>query len=159
MNSSEHEIVIAGGGICGLVTALALHRYEIVDLYDGRQREEPVGKGELRSFKRSDLVHTLANHLSHETILFVQWVISIKTNPEVGFSILHCVDGTVINCKILIGCERVNSIVAKSLGLKAPRNLSTCAIRAYTSYPNGHGFTNEFIRMTRGDGLNDRLNP
>ncbi|KAK1323951.1 hypothetical protein QJS10_CPA02g00884 [Acorus calamus] len=197
MNSSEHEIVIAGGGICGLATALALHRKgmksivlersdtlratgaainvypngwhaldhlgigselrkkcvpitKIVDLYDGRRREVLIGKGELRSLKRSDLMHTLANHLPHETILFGQRVISVETNPETGFPILHCVDGTVINCKVLIGCEGVNSIVAKSLGMKAPSNLSICAIRAFTSYPNGHGFTNEFIRMKRG---------
>ncbi|KAK1287511.1 hypothetical protein QJS10_CPB19g00311 [Acorus calamus] len=65
MNSSEHEIVIAGGGICGLATALALHR-----------------NGDLRSLKRSDLVHTLANHLPNETILFGQRVISVETNPE-----------------------------------------------------------------------------
>ncbi|KAK1287176.1 hypothetical protein QJS10_CPB19g00313 [Acorus calamus] len=197
MNSSEHEIVIAGGGICGLATALALHRKgiksivlersdtlratgaainvypngwraldhlgigselrercvpitKIVDLYDGRLREMPVGKGELRSLKRSDLVHTLANHLPNNTIRFGQRVISAETNLETGFPILHCIDGTTINCKVLIGCEGINSIVAKSLGLKAPRLLSICAIRAFTSYPNGHSFTNEFIRMRRG---------
>ncbi|KAK1274922.1 hypothetical protein QJS04_geneDACA016764 [Acorus gramineus] len=55
-----------------------------------------------------------------------------------------------VSITVLIGCEGVNSIAAKSLGLKAPRLLSICTIRAFTSYPNGHSFTNEFIRIKRG---------
>ncbi|KAK1324158.1 hypothetical protein QJS10_CPA02g00886 [Acorus calamus] len=183
MNSSEHEIVIAGGGICGLATALALHRKGMksivlersdtlratgaaINVYPNgwhaldhlgigselRKKCVPITKkGELRSLKRSDLVHTLANHLPHETILFSQRVISVETNPETGFPILHCVDGTVINCKVLIGCEGVNSIVAKSLGMKAPNSIAEkdCTLLRDLTIDMMEGFPSHLIDMVR----------
>ncbi|KAK1300979.1 hypothetical protein QJS10_CPB13g01242 [Acorus calamus] len=194
---SEYGIVIVGGGISGLSTALALHRKGIKsivlersdelratgaainvltngwraldqlgigpelrqkavplskfrDIFEGKEREVLLGKDELRSLKRSDLIKALADGLPSGTIRLGQQIVSVELDTESGFPIIHCIDGTTINCKILIGCDGVNSIVAKSLGLKAPTLVPVCGIRAFTSYPNGHGFTNDFTRIKRG---------
>ncbi|KAK1299578.1 hypothetical protein QJS10_CPB13g01093 [Acorus calamus] len=194
---SEYGIVIVGGGISGLSTALALHRKGIKsivlersdelratgaainvltngwraldqlgigpelrqkairlskfrDVFEIKEREVLLGKDELRSLKRSDLINALADSLPSGTIRLGQQIVSVELDTESGFPILHCIDGTTINCKILIGCDGVNSTVAKSLGLKAPTLVPVCGIRAFTSYPNGHGFTNDFTRIKRG---------
>ncbi|KAK1263702.1 hypothetical protein QJS04_geneDACA016239 [Acorus gramineus] len=172
---SEYGIVIVGGGISGLSTALALHRKGIKSIVLERSDElratgaainvltngwcalDQLGigpelrqKDELRSLKRSDLIKALADSLPSGTIRLGQQIVSVDLDTESGFPILHCIDGTTINCKILIGCDGVNSIVAKSLGLKAPELVPVSGIRAFTSYPNGHGFTNDFTRIKRG---------
>ncbi|XP_026452486.1 monooxygenase 1-like [Papaver somniferum] len=115
----ENKIVIVGGGICGLATALALHKkglesvvlersdtvrttgatililsngwraldqlgvstqlrqianlitaYRDVSLDNGKQKEIPIMKEELRCLKRLDLVQTLADNLPRNTIRF-----------------------------------------------------------------------------------------
>lgn len=46
--------------------------------------------------------------------------------------------------KVLIGCDGVNSIVAKWLGLQDPVSVGRSAIRGFVDYPDGHGFEPKF---------------
>ena len=42
--------------------------------------------------------------------------------------------------KVLIGCDGVNSMVARWLGLQKPIDTGRSAIRGFVEYPEGHGF-------------------
>lgn len=53
---------------------------------------------------------------------------------------------------MLIGCDGANSIVADFLGLKPRKAFTSCAARAFTNYPNGHGFPPELFRVNK-DGI------
>ncbi|KAI3916251.1 hypothetical protein MKW98_004692 [Papaver atlanticum] len=197
----ENKIVIVGGGICGLATALALHKkglesvvlersetvrttgatililsngwraldqlgvstqlrqianlitaYRDVSLDNGKQEEIPIMKEELRCLKRLDLVQTLADNLPRNTIRFGCHAVAVKLDSLTSQPIVQLHDGTSIKCKVVIGCDGVNSVVSDFIGLKATRSFSTCGVRGFTNYPSGHGFSNEFLRI-RKDNL------
>lgn len=59
--------------------------------------------------------------------------------------------------QVLIGCDGSRSIVASFLGLKPAKTFRTCAIRGLTSYPNGHSFPLEFVRLIVGQTAVGRL--
>ncbi|XP_020684276.2 monooxygenase 1 [Dendrobium catenatum] len=191
-----HDIVIIGGGICGLATALALHRKGIKSLVLERSDElrttggaisvymngwhalDQLGVGEelrskailikeikdswlfkeetittpsrkagLRCLKRSDLVETLAATLPAESIRFSCRIVATEIDPVTSFPIIHASDGLIIKAKILVGCDGSNSVVAKKLGLKAPKISPICEARGFTNYPNGHSFGDQFLRL------------
>ncbi|KDO51363.1 hypothetical protein CISIN_1g048694mg, partial [Citrus sinensis] len=48
---------------------------------------------------------------------------------------------------ILIGCDGASSVVADFLKLKPKKAFASCAVRAFTDYPNGHGLPQEIVRM------------
>ncbi|KAK1300841.1 hypothetical protein QJS10_CPB13g01102 [Acorus calamus] len=196
----ENGIVIVGAGICGLATALALHRkglksivlersnglrsdggaleihnngWHVLDqlgiatelrekairleaindvlLDTGKTVERTLtGKEELRCMKRKDLIEALFNAIPREYICFGCQVKMLKTDAMTSFPELHCSDGSIIKAKILIGCDGVNSVIAKSLKLANPRFMSICATRGLTSYPNSHGLENKFTRVMLG---------
>ncbi|MCL7045693.1 hypothetical protein MKW94_004547 [Papaver nudicaule] len=197
----ENKIVIVGGGICGLATALALHKkglesvvlersdtvrttgatililsngwraldqlgvgaqlrqianlitgYRDISLDNGKQEVIPLMKEELRCLKRLDLVQRLADNLPLNTIRFGCHAVAVKLDPSTCQPIVQLHDGTSIKCKVVIGCDGVNSVVSEFVGLKATRSFSTCGVRGFTDYPSGHGFNNEFIRI-RKDNL------
>nr|XP_019708350.1 monooxygenase 1-like isoform X2 [Elaeis guineensis] len=202
MGSKEehHDIVIVGGGICGLATALALHRKginslvlekfdtlrasgaaitvyingwhaldqlgigmelrrkaipltEIRDiwLHKNKMQVTSCRKEALRCFKRRDLIETLAKNLPVGSIRFGCQIVAIELDPFSSFPILYTNDGATIKAKVLIGCDGSNSVIAKSLGLQAPKVCPISAVRGLTSYSNGHNFDSHFIRL-RGDG-------
>ncbi|KAL7174805.1 hypothetical protein ACSBR1_043865 [Camellia fascicularis] len=135
-----HDIVIVGGGICGLVTALALHR-----------------NGEARCLKRSILVETLANKLPVGTIRFGCQIIDVQMDPLTSLPILQLHDGTVIKAKVLIGCGGANSVVSDFLELKPPKAFPLSAVRDLTKYLSGHSFAHEFVRMKRNNIMEERV--
>lgn len=49
--------------------------------------------------------------------------------------------------QILIGCDGASSVVADFLKLKPKKAFASCAVRAFTDYPNGHGLPQEIVRM------------
>ncbi|KAI3911102.1 hypothetical protein MKW92_012206 [Papaver armeniacum] len=196
----ENKIVIVGGGICGLATALALHKkglesvvlersetvrttgatililsngwraldqlgvstqlrqianlitaYRDVSLDNGKQEEIPIMKEELRCLKRLDLVQTLADNLPRNTIRFGCHAVAVKLDSLTSQPIVQLHDGTSIKCKVVIGCDGVNSVVSDFIGLKATRSFSTCGVRGFTNYPSGHGFINEFLRIRKNN--------
>ncbi|XP_006836914.2 zeaxanthin epoxidase, chloroplastic [Amborella trichopoda] len=114
-----------------------------VSLRDGRQQSTPCGKEEMRCMKRSDLMETLAYELPPGTIRFNCRAIGVEISPS-SDSILHLDDGTTIRSRVVVGCEGVSSIIAKALGMEAPRIDSRIGIRGLTTYAgDGHNFENQ----------------
>ncbi|MQM23154.1 hypothetical protein Taro_056217 [Colocasia esculenta] len=199
-NSDDPGIVIVGGGICGLATALALRRkglnsivlegssslratgggigifsngWRVFDelgigtelrrkatllsmmrdriLSTGAQRETVCGKDEVRCLKRSDLMEALANGLPHGSIRFGCQVVAIAEDSMTSLPIVYLHDGSIINAKVLIGCDGVNSVVAKSLGMKKPTPSNLWTIRGFTNYPDGHSYGSVFTRLVGGN--------
>ncbi|XVF30077.1 hypothetical protein REPUB_Repub16aG0025800 [Reevesia pubescens] len=189
----EQDIVIVGGGICGLATALALHRKGIrsivlersetlraagvgiimqpngwraldqlgvasklretaiyipsgqfITVDDGKRQELALGKGELRCLKRMDLVKALAEQLPEDTVHLGCQVLSIKLDPVTSYPLLQLHDGSIIKPKIVIGCDGVNSIISKFLGINTPKLFTRCATRGFTYYESGHDFGDQF---------------
>ncbi|OQU85141.1 hypothetical protein SORBI_3004G180700 [Sorghum bicolor] len=132
MEEEAHGIVIVGSGICGLATALALHR------------------NELRCLKRKDLIETMAKNLPSGAIRYGCHVVAIHQDTGTHGAILTTVDGCIIKAKVLIGCDGANSVVAKYLGLSAPITNHHTVFRGFTRYPHGHPFSTEFLRI-RGE--------
>ncbi|MCL7048001.1 hypothetical protein MKW94_004419 [Papaver nudicaule] len=204
--TEEKGIVIVGGGICGLATALALHKKGIesvvlekaesiraagsaigiftngwyaldqlglanqlrqkaillkgcrdIEFNNPKEQEVPMGNGELRCLKRSDLVQTLADSLPNETIRFGCHIVSAKFDPINSQPLLHLQDGSVIKAKVVIGCDGVNSVVSELIGLKPTKLFASCAVRGFTNYPSGHGFSNEFLRIRKNNIILGRL--
>ncbi|XP_066328929.1 monooxygenase 1-like isoform X2 [Miscanthus floridulus] len=217
MEEEAHGIIIVGGGIVGLATALALHRKGIASLVleksetlraDGvaigvhangwrvleqlgvaaelretanlitayhdvwQQRNNktsqlpirlvqqvwqrrnktsqlPIRK-ELRNLKRKDLIETMAKNLPSGAIRFGCHVVAIHQDHGTHGAILTTVDGCTIKAKVLIGCDGANSVVAKYLGLSAPKTIHRTVFRGFTRYPHGHPFSTEFLRL-KGD--------
>ncbi|XP_059308523.1 monooxygenase 1-like isoform X1 [Lycium ferocissimum] len=202
-----HEIVIVGGGLCGLATALALHKKGVkcvvleksetlraagaaigvlpngwraldqlgvashlrttaLPLQGTRMTWTDKGKeqytpnkniGEVRCLKRSDIVETFADALPPKTICFGCDIVSIEMDPLTSLPCLLLSNGKRIRAQILIGCDGSRSIVASYLGLKSAKTFRTSAIRGLTSYPNGHSFPLEFVRLITGKTAVGRL--
>ncbi|XP_015170254.1 LOW QUALITY PROTEIN: 3-hydroxybenzoate 6-hydroxylase 1-like [Solanum tuberosum] len=194
------EIVIVGGGLCGLATALALHRKGIKSVVleksetlrsaggairvlpngwkaldqlgvashlrttalplqgmritwmdKGNEKFTPYKNiGEVRCLKRSDIVETFADALPPKTIRFGCDTVSVEMDPITSLPSLLLSNGKRIGAKVLIGCDGWRSIVASFLGLKPAKTFRTCSIRGLTSYPNGHSFPLEFVRLIIG---------
>ncbi|CAN1175447.1 Monooxygenase 1 [Linum perenne] len=194
----NEEIVIVGGGICGLATALALHRKGIRSTVIERSEEvramgaaiimhengwkalEELGvasvlrpgspsslqssdwtesgqffdstsdvkfhdRGELRVIRRSDLIKTLADRLPEGTIRLGCKVVGIELHPTTSYPQIHLHDGSVIDAKVVVGCDGWKSVVAKmALGLDSTTLLPICATRGFAYFENGHDFGDRF---------------
>lgn len=102
-------------------------------------------------------MEALANGLPDESIRFGCQVVAIGTDPLTLFPVVHLDDGTNIKAKVLIGCDGSNSIVAKSLGLEAPRIFPIHAVRGFTNYPNGHIYGNCTFRLREDQKVFGRI--
>ncbi|XP_026396209.1 monooxygenase 2 [Papaver somniferum] len=105
------------------------------------------GRHEVRSVGRKLLLETLANELPHGTIRFNSKVVLIE---EDGHSkLIHLADGSVIKTKVLIGCDGVNSVVAKWLGLQEATFIGRATIRGLASFEEGedHHFGSSFLQL------------
>lgn len=100
---------------------LQLHGNVTTSLVMGQQtsstsfmdKKGKYGAREVRCIGRNLLLEALANELPSGSIRYMSKVVAIQ---ESGLSkILHLVDGTAIKTKVLIGCDGVNSVVAKWL--------------------------------------------
>ncbi|CAL0334300.1 unnamed protein product [Lupinus luteus] len=183
--SVDVDIVIVGGGICGLATALALHRKRIKSLVLERSKElratgaaiivqangwyalHHLGvasvlrqtaiqikgvNGEVRCLKRSDLMKAMANSLPEGTVRTCCEVLSVELNPLTHYPRLMLTNGTVLQARVVIGCDGVNSCIANMVGSNPTKLMlfSTCVARGFTNYPTGHQFASEFVVISRG---------
>lgn len=114
--------------------------------------EGKLGDHEIRCVKRKSLLEALSNELPRGTIRYSSKVVAIE---ESGFcKLVHLADGTVIKTKVLVGCDGVNSVVAKWLGFKKASYIGSgrSAIRGYADFENGHGFDPNFMQFS-GHGV------
>ncbi|GMH02948.1 hypothetical protein Nepgr_004787 [Nepenthes gracilis] len=105
---------------------------------------------EVRCLKRKVLLETLAKELPTGTIRFSSKVVSIEDSGSL--KLLHLVDGSILKTKVLIGCDGVNSPVAKSLGFKKPSFVGRSTIRGYAVFEEKHGFEPKSMQFM-GDGF------
>jgi 2-polyprenyl-6-methoxyphenol hydroxylase-like FAD-dependent oxidoreductase len=63
------------------------------------------------------------------------------------FKLLHLVDGTILKTKVLIGCDGVNSVVAKYLSFDKPAFAGRLAVRGYARFEEHHGFGQNFYQL------------
>ncbi|KAK6115712.1 hypothetical protein DH2020_007981 [Rehmannia glutinosa] len=99
-------------------------------------------KFESRCLRRKDLLETLERELPQGAIRYSSKIVSIEESGI--FKLVHLSDGSVFRAKVVIGCDGVNSMVAKWLGLENPVSAGRSAIRGFVVYPNGHGFEPKF---------------
>ncbi|XP_019182171.1 PREDICTED: uncharacterized protein LOC109177311 isoform X2 [Ipomoea nil] len=172
--SEKHEIVIIGGGICGLATALALHRKGLKSIVLERSetlRAYGGGIGLLpNAWRALDQLGVGSRLRSMAVLLQGGRDILIDENKErkiehvTGES--RCLQrsdlittladelpiGTIrLGSEIVIGCEGGRSKVAELLGLKASRAFDVGVIRGLTTYPNAHSMPHELHQIRKGE--------
>lgn len=98
---------------------------------------------------RKALLESLAAELPAGAIRFSSKLTSIENQAqkESSIVILRLDDGTTIRTKVLIGCDGVNSIVARWLGLSPPVNSGRQAIRGLAVFPQGHEMNHEVYQF------------
>ncbi|KAK3412749.1 hypothetical protein EUGRSUZ_I01448 [Eucalyptus grandis] len=111
----------------------------------GTQRDH-----EVRCMQRKILMETLVKELPSGTIKFSSKVVSIEQSGNL--KLIHLSDGSNLRAKVLLGCDGVNSVVAKWLGFKAPAFVGRFDIRGTVYYENGHGFEPKFFQFV-GQGV------
>lgn len=108
------------------------------------------GNNEVRCLIRKVLLQTLANELPQGTIKYSSKVVHIE---ELGdLKLVHLTDGSVVKATVLIGCDGVNSVVAKWLKLSKPVHTQRAAARGIADFPGGHGLEPKMFRHY-GNGI------
>ncbi|KAF3328188.1 zeaxanthin epoxidase [Carex littledalei] len=149
------NIVIVGAGFAGLATALGLHRKGVKSLVlESSPTMRATGFAftiwtnawrALDALGVGDKVRD--HHLLLESVTFLSATsgdISAKVN-------LDKAQGKIgVKIQVLIGCDGINSVVAKYLGLEKPLLSGRCATRGISEHPSGHGFKHDFLNINGG---------
>ncbi|KAL2231712.1 UNVERIFIED_CONTAM: Monooxygenase 2 [Sesamum indicum] len=127
----------------------ALDALGLGDILRSNHKQLTGGKSdhELRAVNRKVLLETLESELPKGTIRFSSKVVHIETDHHHHFNSLHLADGTVLQTKVLIGCDGVNSVVARFLGFSNPSFAGRSAVRGLVHFENGHGFEPKFMQF------------
>ncbi|KAF8644577.1 hypothetical protein HU200_066433 [Digitaria exilis] len=108
------------------------------DLREFSFEEEAPGQ-EVRAVERRVLLETLASKLPPGTISFSSKLKSIADQGPDG-TLLELEDGRQILSKIVIGCDGVNSPIARWMGFSEPRYVGHMAFRGLAEYADGQPF-------------------
>nr|CAB3454347.1 unnamed protein product [Digitaria exilis] len=108
------------------------------DLREFSFEEEAPGQ-EVRAVERKVLLETLASKLPAGTISFSSKLKSIAEQGPDG-TLLELEDGRQILSKIVIGCDGVNSPIARWMGFSEPRYVGHMAFRGLAEYADGQPF-------------------
>ncbi|CAI0468815.1 unnamed protein product [Linum tenue] len=103
---------------------------------------------EARCVQRKLLLEAMEKELPVGTIKYSSNVVSMEdSESDSGFLVksLHLSDGTVIETKVLIGCDGVNSMVANWLGFSKAAFTGRSAVRSVAIFPQGHEFGSKFL--------------
>ncbi|XP_024166739.1 monooxygenase 3 [Rosa chinensis] len=114
------------------------------------------GDHEIRCVKRKSLLEALSSELPRATIRFSSKVVSIEESGY--FKLVHLADGTILKAKVLVGCDGVNSVVAKWLGFKPPVFTGRSAIRGSAEFKSSHEFDPMFMEYF-GNGVRSGVVP
>lgn len=115
------------------------------------------GPHEIRSVKRNFLLETLEKELPEGTIRYSSKIVAIEEESN-NVKLLHMADGSTIRANVLVGCDGVNSVVAKWLGLPKPILSGRSATRGLAEYPDGHSFGPEILQFI-GQGFRSGVLP
>jgi 2-polyprenyl-6-methoxyphenol hydroxylase-like FAD-dependent oxidoreductase len=85
------------------------------------------------------LLETLASKLPPDTISFSS---KLKSIAEQGAddTLLELEDGRQVLAKVVVGCDGVNSPIARWMGFSEPRYVGHMAFRGLAEYANGQPF-------------------
>ncbi|TVU17797.1 hypothetical protein EJB05_33854, partial [Eragrostis curvula] len=118
------------------------------------------GPHEVRCVRRDLLLEALAEDLPPDTIRYSSKIVSIEEDGSV--KLLQLADGSVLRAKVegvLIGCDGINSVAAKWLGLAKPSSSGRSAVRGLAHYPDGHGFQPNFLQFVGQYGFRFGMMP
>jgi 2-polyprenyl-6-methoxyphenol hydroxylase-like FAD-dependent oxidoreductase len=108
---------------------------------------------------KAKVVRQLSDFIPNPKIRFI-FVLELQTYNynQVPPSVLTLSETLLSKMQVLVGCDGgTNSVVAKYLGLPPVRSIPRPVFRGFTSYPHGHPFGNEFLRLRVGDFFIGRL--
>ncbi|CAL4937696.1 unnamed protein product [Urochloa decumbens] len=91
-------------------------------------------------------------------VFFFQSLAYSKFQATTCYSRLRCSSRRPLQMQVLIGCDGINSVVAKWLGLAKPSYSGRSAARGFAHYPDGHGFEPKFLQFV-GDGFRAGMLP
>ncbi|XP_066358349.1 monooxygenase 2-like [Miscanthus floridulus] len=114
------------------------------------------GPNEIRCVRRDLLLQALEEELPRGTIRYSSRIVSIEEDG--GVKVLQLADSSVIRAKVLVGCDGINSVVAKWLGLATPSYSGRSAARGFAHCPDGHGFEPKFLQFI-GNGFRSGMLP
>ncbi|XP_051182937.1 monooxygenase 2 isoform X2 [Lolium perenne] len=110
--------------------------------------QENGGPHETCRVRRDLLLRAMEEELPPGTIRYSSKIVAIDHDVGSHTKVLHLADGSTLRAKVLIGCDGVNSVVARWLGLAKPSYSGRLATRGLARYPDGgHGFQPEFLQF------------
>ncbi|CAM0870835.1 unnamed protein product [Alopecurus aequalis] len=109
----------------------------------------PHDQVEFRCVRRDVLLQVLEAELPRDAVRYSAKIVSIEDQHggDDGAKIVHLADGSTLRAKVLIGCDGVNSVVARWLGLAKPSYSGRSASRGLAHYPGGHAFDPKFLQF------------